>query len=130
MRVLGIKSAKYGCVKFDPDLLSDSAECDGIVADISPFLGLEITSDFYLDSSVLLYVSGYASSKSEKVVGCELCRSVIIGSSYDDPYVDDLNRGGLTLPSDDVVDIGFLSLAIMNRLISREYEEKFLICQY
>jgi hypothetical protein len=56
------------------------------------------------------------------------CRSLTSRhEEFDDTYIDDLNRGGLTVPSKKIIDIGKHVFGVMSKLISEEYEEEFLL---
>lgn len=127
-------SAKYGLVSFSFEALSNSfLNCDyGNNATNNVDLFLEILdSDFLgevdLNDPGLLYITGYASFKVKQQLSCVSCQNFIV-SNEESPneYFDSLNRGGLTVPSDIVVNAGAHMYGIMNCLISEGYERDFL----
>jgi hypothetical protein len=61
----------------------------------------------------LIYVSGYASFKLQTKVACKNCVELFLGIEFDSTYVQIINRGGLTVPSNLVLGIGKHSLNIM-----------------
>jgi hypothetical protein len=61
--------------------------------------------------------SGYASSSVCKLISCSFCQELIKeakGNEIDDPYFDDLQRGGLCLATEYVVNIFFTCMHYCN----------------
>lgn len=56
--------------------------------------------------------------------------AIIVEDQFTGEYFDDLNRGGLTVPSESVVQLGTHMFAIIQMLISKEYEASYLSHQY
>lgn len=79
-----------------------------------------------VDQSVLLYVCGYVAYKTIQLFSCKACTDFILGTHTTDKYFATLVRSGLTVPSDIVVQLGNFVCAVMQYLISEEYETKFL----
>ncbi|KAJ4437015.1 hypothetical protein ANN_17147 [Periplaneta americana] len=135
--LLGIKSAKYGILKWSSQT-SEAAENIDLerneTVDVAPFFRVIQDPDtftFEADTSSLLYISGYASFKVSSRLQCPLCIDYLVGkeTSNQDIYFDNLNRGGLTLPSDFVIYVAKIAFCIVNALISRgTNEEQFVKC--
>jgi hypothetical protein len=54
------------------------------------------------------------------------CASYLSGADINDDYFIQINRGGLTVASDLILELAKLTLSIMNGLTSEKYEENFL----
>jgi hypothetical protein len=52
--------------------------------------------------------------------------SYLSGADINDDYFIQINRGGLTVASDLILELAKLTLSIMNGLTSEKYEENFL----
>lgn len=134
MSVLGIKSAKYGPVKFSPEILNDVSTSDIMYSDVdmTPFLSVLnklSTESVHVDQSVLLYVCGYAAHKTTQMLSCKTCIDFVLGPHTSDKYFENLVRSGLTVPSDIVVELGNFVYGAMQLLISQEHETNFILCK-
>lgn len=73
--------------------------------DVSKFidvLNTDYLADSEVDESVKIYISGYASHTISRKLNCEFCKSVIVedkGLSIGNEYFDNLQRGGLSVPT-------------------------------
>ncbi len=142
MSVLSLKSATFGRVsisKFSKDCLSASAkeiEDVSVVADeFSGVLqGLETSGvrDDYM--RVLVFVAGYIGRKLQQSISCTACINEVL--SVDDMpcdvkcdeliYIHALDRGGLKWPRQALVDIVTLIYCMFQRLLSTDYEKRFI----
>ena len=130
---LGLKSAKFGKITFNPE---NFEEIDNDVVDEQESqVGLKflqiIETDYLntaeIDEDLLLYIAGYAAFKLSAKVCCSTCRIIIVSNEIPDSnYFNELNRGGLTVPSKTVMMVAKHVLCITNVLISEEYEREFL----
>ncbi|KAL3283371.1 hypothetical protein HHI36_006519 [Cryptolaemus montrouzieri] len=90
-----------------------------------------------LSEPSLVYICGYASFKiKNKLAFCEMCTNFITQaqSQIEDDldnfkYLNDLNRGELSIPSDTVVLPGKHIYYVMNHLIPKKFEMDFLKCE-
>ena len=83
--------------------------------------------EWVLDESSLFFISGYAAFKIASSTKCSLCNDFIqCDDEVNDPYFNELNRGGLTVPRSYVVEISRHLLSILRILISAEFEKDFL----
>ncbi|GBM96249.1 hypothetical protein AVEN_126711-1, partial [Araneus ventricosus] len=80
-----------------------------------------------------IYISGYVAKKVSQKLNCDLCTSKFIttkGLEYEIDtackYVSLLDRGGLKWPTKYTLEILVESYQIFNKLIRKEFEEKFL----
>ncbi|GBL99725.1 hypothetical protein AVEN_249759-1 [Araneus ventricosus] len=80
-----------------------------------------------------IYISGYVAKKVSQKLICDLCTSKFIttkGLKYEIDtackYVSLLDRGGLKWPTKYTLEILVESYQIFNKLIRKEFEEKFL----
>lgn len=132
--LLGLKSAKYGVIKFSPSVLKDLEEmqyCEtarGKSVTLDKYMALigaefEITSD--IESSIL-YIGGYAAFKIASRTKCMQCTLFASSDCTDDSFFNEINRGGLTVPSAFVVRIGRHAFKIAYGLFSELYETLFL----
>lgn len=71
---------------------------------------MKILDSSYLNTefeeSSLLYVSGYAAFSVKFKISCCVCASNLESDDSDGSYVSDINRGGLTLPSEMCIAVG------------------------
>ncbi|GBN95588.1 hypothetical protein AVEN_3127-1 [Araneus ventricosus] len=81
----------------------------------------------------LIYISGYVAKKVSQKLNCDLCTSKFFttkGLEYENDtackYVSLLSRGGLKWLTKCTLEILVKSYQIFNKLISKEFEEKFL----
>lgn len=110
----------------DNSLHDDSYE----IADFDTILN----SNFYLENakaedSSYLYVNGYASNKALQDISCESCRNLILkekGMSTKYTYFNFLQKGGLSVASDEVGYILFHMSAIFQEIL----RQKDLKCKY
>lgn len=132
-KLLGIRSARYGYVKFTITIL-DSLR--------NPSLETSVTKDEHLvflkildcienyedgiDESAVIYIAGYATYKVCNRIQCENCLINLSQCSTDDHYFQDLNRGGLRVSSEMILHLAKVTIAIMNGLVSNEFENYFL----
>jgi hypothetical protein len=130
-KLLGIQSARYGLIKFSFDKLPvlDSSDYSTDVFMLTKYL--KILNDIeiynrYIDESAIIYISGYATFKICRKISCSTCASYLSGADINDDYFIQINRGGLTVASDLILELAKLTLSIMNGLTSEKYEENFL----
>jgi hypothetical protein len=130
-KLLGIQSARYGLIKFSFDKLPvlDSSDYSTDVFMLNKYL--KILNDIeiynrYIDESAIIYISGYATFKICRKISCSTCASYLSGADINDDYFIQINRGGLTVASDLILELAKLTLSIMNGLTSEKYEENFL----
>jgi hypothetical protein len=130
-KLLGIQSARYGLIKFSFDKLPvlDSSDYGTDVFMLNKYL--KILNDIeiynrYIDESAIIYISGYATFKICRKISCSTCASYLSGADINDDYFIQINRGGLTVASDLILELAKLTLSIMNGLTSEKYEENFL----
>lgn len=86
------------------------------------------------DISILTYVSGYAVHVVMKKLKCEQCNiSLMCDQSLDvdinNEWISKLDRGGLKYPHPDIVCITVFNYAVVKKLLSSDYEDRFLRCQ-
>ena len=136
--LLGITSARYGAIKFDPALLQrndkkgeddeddefESSLDDSVINEFLPVLDYPV--EFELNEGGFIFVSGYTAFKLKHKLSCVNCIDYVTGESTDNSYFNDLNRGGLCVPSDLTVQIGIHVYTVMQALISKDYEIQFL----
>lgn len=106
------------------DAAQDNCNND-VVIDCFEFLSI-FESDYLSlaesDTSANIYVAGYAAQSVCKKIKCTLCKEVVVkakGSEISDPYFDYLQRGGLSVPEDQIINILFHMISIF-QYISRE----------
>lgn len=135
--LLGLKSARYGEVKFHFDDLKDlkndiddSSELDPIELDsFRDFFEDEDFLEMEIPYSGLIYVCGHVTYKLRRKLECQECVSMFLSDEkIDDQYFQEIDRGGLCVPTDLCFQMGRLALLIMQRLISSKYEASFIIC--
>lgn len=135
---LGIRSARYGKISLNIENLQNV--CDETINDYisekkkytafrNEIVSVvkESNSDTDIDASALLYVCGYISFKTASRINCFFCTGLIVGENCNDKYFQEINRGGLTIPSDYVVSIGEHVFRIMQTFVSEKYEHRFLL---
>jgi hypothetical protein len=132
--LLGLHSSKYGEVALCANLRE--LECNGSLTqgestmEIDPklyeILELEYLDSVQFDKSGFLYVSGYISFKLAHKNKCQSCCQLLSKQSTNDLYFEEINRGGLSVPSDFILNIASHVIGIMNNLISEPYEDIFL----
>ncbi|GBM02894.1 Solute carrier family 35 member G1, partial [Araneus ventricosus] len=96
----------------------------------------DTTSDVEIspeEMPAFIYISGYVAKKVSQKLNCDLCTSKFIttkGLEYEIntacKYVSLLDRGGLKWPTKYTLEILVESYQIFNKLIRKEFEEKFL----
>ena len=131
--MLGLKSARYGEIKFSFDNLEDwDDEIDGpknATLNLETFREI-IRSDYLetdIDESSVLSVAGYAAFKVQARIECNLCVSKVVSHEHtDDKLFNNLNRGGLTVPTKEILHLAKHVLGIATALISNDYEISFM----
>ncbi|GBN26671.1 hypothetical protein AVEN_67963-1 [Araneus ventricosus] len=85
------------------------------------------------ETPAFIYISGYVARKVSQKLNCDFCTSKFIttkGLEYEIDtackYVSLLDRGGLKWPTKYTLEILVESYQIFNKLIRKEFEEKFL----
>jgi hypothetical protein len=132
--LMGIKSARYGLIPLDVDnldLVNKETDSKYIVNDESAKQLLEVLSeieneDIPIDFDALIYVCGYAAFNVNNKLNCENWAAILIGDEFDSEYVQNINRGGLTVPSNIVIAIGKHALKTMHSLVSPQLETMFV----
>lgn len=142
--LLGLKSSKYGIIKFATDdncaATAHNEDDNDELLDINTnannndFCALwqiidnidYLQMESELEEGSLLVVSGYAAFKLEQKLTCSLCVGKIVSHEISNDYFSELNRGGLTVPTNEVVIIGLHIMCISSVLISEKYEALFL----
>lgn len=140
--VLGITSARYGAIPLQIDnLLISDDNCDEIIditaVDIDDVEKLywEVlqksqntpgTDPEAFDNDVLIYVCGYASFKIQAKILCKFCIEQLVGENFESEYIKNFDRGGLTVPSGSVLNVGKVCYATMEMLVSKNCESFFL----
>jgi len=144
--LLGLKSARFNEIKFSfhefVDIMADDA--DGNELDPEE---LKLFDEFYDDlfddyfmleteileteipDSGLIYVCGYIAFKRKTKISCNECQKILVSDEdTDNVYFQELNRGGLCVPSNLCIEIGKLTYFIIRKLISEKYENLFVTC--
>jgi len=135
--LLGLTSARYGRIRhcFDDfeELTNETLDAAGLDPG-----ELETYNDFFeefnfsydyqlLGESGLIYVSGFVAFRMEHRVTCTVCiRMFKSDEEIDDQYFQDINRGGLRVPSNLTIELGHLASSVMQGLISEKYESSFI----
>ena len=132
---LGLKSAKYGQIKFSLDN-NEEAEMDDFISDHDLDFNLDQFDTSFnfnditinnADTSSILYIAGYTAYKLKANISCHICLSKIVSSDeLGDEYFMQLDRGALIVPTKEVVAIAEYMICVVTMLISKEYETKFL----
>lgn len=77
--------------------------------------------------SELIYISGYAAFKMKHHLKCSACIETFVSAEdTNDKYFREINRGGLSVPSDLLLIVAKLCLFVMQRLIQEDFEPKFI----
>lgn len=130
---MGLKSARYGEISFSFDQLEEMNDVPESAA--FDYKELDSFNDFFeedflqteVPESGLIYVSGYVSFKMGKKLTCVECIAIFISDGIiDDQYFNDINRGGLRVPSNVSLELGTISNLVMQQLISKKYESSFV----
>ena len=58
----------------------------------------------------------------------ECVKKFLSDEKVDDQYFQEINRGGLSVPTNLCFQLGKLALPVMERLISSKYESSFILC--
>jgi len=75
----------------------------------------------------IIYVSGYVSFQMKQKVSCDVCVTMFASDEpIENKYFEDINRGGLSVPSNLCITLGLLANQIMQDLISEKYESVFV----
>jgi hypothetical protein len=145
--VLCMSSSKYGDVHIKDlteELMSSSNDSLALQQD-QEMLSFDIDSmdtDVFVPAETedaLIYIAGYVAHKLTSGVACQTCISLF---QHDKPlqadtepylpwlkYTQLLDRGGLKYPSFILAEVAFLCFTISQKLISTDYETKFLKCK-
>ena len=132
-----MKSARYGVIKFNFEDLDDI-----VVHDENETFALDplkhiLFNDFFDDDledvgfpdSSLIYICGYVAFKMKTRIQCTECVALFLShSATEDQYFQEINRGGLSVPSDLCMELGGMAHLVMQRLISEKYEADFVKC--
>lgn len=135
-KLLGIRSARYGHVKFSVTTLesitdseSEASTSNDECLAYDDFLKILENLENYeegIEESAVIYIAGYATYKVCNKLQCENCLNSLSEYNTDDKYFQDLNRGGLRVSSDMILHLAKLVIHIMNGLVSSEFENIFL----
>lgn len=134
--ILSLKSARYGVIKFNFEDLDDIVvdENENFALDPLKFILFndffdDDLEDFGFPDSSLIYICGYVAFKMKERVTCAECVALFLSdSATQDQYFQEINRGGLSVPSDLCMELGGMALLVMQRLISEKYEAVFVQC--
>jgi len=140
--LLCISSSKHGHVAVRD--IRDALQTDSCTTAASPencseFINiadevLDTTSG--CDEHVLIYISGYAVHKLMSKCKCDCCLALVMkdrdmtfteDSNLDYQYLELLNRGGLKYPSLLSILLGYKVYCVLQLLVSKNYEGKFLL---
>jgi len=142
MSVLTLQSSSLGRIsisKFSKDCLSAASQnVEDVTVTANQFAGalhdlnlICISDD---NMHVLVFIAGYVGRKLQRSVSCASCVSEIL--SPDDMscdvrpdelvYIHALDRGGLKWPTQALVDIVTLIYCLFQRLLSSEFEKRFI----
>ena len=69
-----------------------------------------------VDDSIKIYISSYGSHSVAKKLNCNICRLLIVedkGKTVGDVYFDHLQRGGHSIPTEEVITSFIHAYAIM-----------------
>lgn len=123
-------SSKYGRVQINSSILDHEYKEPDVVTqvDITPFnpILVEEINENNFDMSAVIYVSGYAVRKTMQKIDCILCREHLYENSADNQYFQELQRGGLIVPSNKVIYLCMVVSNIFSILVSPTYKEHFL----
>lgn len=110
------------------DIQKNEKEIDNLFYDI---LNTDYLGNLKCDESGFLYICGYVSFKVNAKMKCNSCKCALINTNAcDDAYFNDINRGKLSVPSDFVLGVCKHVLGIVQALVSKEYEEHFLLTNH
>lgn len=95
---------------------------------------LEVDNLSENDVKILIYIGGYCIKKLD--LSCKVCLEMFLLDEVFDlevdnenyKYLKELNRGGLKFPTSIIVDILSMSFILFRKLLSKEYEDKFIGC--
>ena len=132
--ILTLHSSRYGRLELDCSLLenndSDYFPTDGnLENNLSKFESV-LSKNIYegsFEMSAIIYICGYAVRKLSQKTTCESCLNPLKSVKADDPYFDDLQRGGLIVPSDKLI-ILCISMVGIFTLLSEHHKEEFMKC--
>lgn len=80
-----------------------------------------------MDHSRLTYVSGYGLFHTLKNIKCALCSEASQQLVSKDEYFNELNRGGITVPTNTIIEVGRHMFCVFNKIISqKDLEDEFL----
>lgn len=84
-----------------------------------------------IDDEAKMHYSGYCAYSISKKIKCIICKTLIVkskGDTSDLPYFDHMQRGGLIIPTDEVMYVLFHMTAIFQHIINNEHlKSKFLL---
>jgi hypothetical protein len=143
---LTLPSNTFGEVEVDIEKI-DNIEYDcSTDTDVSQFPVAEFEDCLFIETQkdkvecilpVLTYISGYCARSAMTKIKCNECTpSLVLDKELCAKECEDgnsnlikrMDRGGLKYPTPDVVNVILCSYNIMEKLISKEYELKFLHC--
>lgn len=95
----------------------------GETIDCSEFLPIfetDYLASVESDNSANIYVAGYAAHSVSKKIKCTLCKQVVVkekGAAINDPYFDYLQRGGLSVPEDQIMYILYHMISLFQYIV-------------
>lgn len=117
---------------------------DFTTVDIDKFIDILNTpylNESHIDQGIKIYICGYASHSIAKKLNCEFCKSFLVedkGSCIENEYFDNLQRGGLSIPTNYVEIIFFHMFSIFDSIINnssleveflRSTNQKCILCK-
>lgn len=83
-----------------------------------------------IDDEAKMHYSGYCAYSINKKIKCIICKTLIVkskGDKSDMPYFDHMQRGGLIIPTDEVMYVLFHMTAVFQHIMNNEQlKSKFL----
>lgn len=138
--LLRVISASRGKISFRQLLTDDDLESTSDNIDVSDFAeALLLCDDLTIteqESQSLVFIAGYVGFKAVKKLQCDLCKLELVMDKtlrYDTSnvaftYLAEINRGGLSWPTDFLVEIVAQVYLVFQVLISKQYETQFIAC--
>ena len=141
--LFALRSAKHGIVNIRH--VYDEVDCeqsDTVVgaesAQVLDVVSEALDLNFACDEHTLVYIAGYVAFKCSNKVACVECKCALVTDrtltvdevntdiEVDISYIQHVSRGGLKYPSYLLVLCGYRVYSVVQVLLSRKYEEKFL----
>ena len=98
-------------------------QCNNIASIFSYSPSSDYLENCKIDKSAQIYACGYGSHSISKKLNCQVCKSLIVlekGTQIDDTYFDHLQRGGLSVPTDEVCEFFYHMSAIFQDILSND----------